>query len=271
MDNGILCPPHSQHLSDSTIGEVILRSNVRRHDQTISARYFRGGTIVGAEAPAQIYSQTDPWSLTGSSARSAFVSTDKRIRTALTTLCVKMPSHTIPPELLEAMVQSEAKVREQRRVTQQRYRKKMDQRTKSLENDTLRLQEEIHRLELQYNCLISQTPTEETPWSVVAEYYRLFRYGSQVPESTKQALYLKEAQIQTNFLHRTMAQTISVNSGFGIDALLQEWRFVPRMAGDLTVQLLRLEYDDRAAMLATVKVFVTITERYAASELLTPR
>ncbi|KAG6954592.1 hypothetical protein JG688_00012271 [Phytophthora aleatoria] len=171
-----------------------------------------------------------------------------------------MPSHTIPPELLEAMVQSEAKVREQRRVTQQRYRKKMDQRTKSLENDTLRLQEETHRLELQYNCLISQTPTEETPWSVVAEYYRLFRYGSQVPESTKQALYLNEAQIQTNFLHRTMAQTISVNSGFGIDALLQEWRFVPPMAGDLTVQLLRLEYDDRAAMLATVKVFVTITE-----------
>ncbi|KAG3002490.1 hypothetical protein PC128_g21488 [Phytophthora cactorum] len=162
MDSGILCPPpHSQHLSDSTIGEVILCSNVRRHDQTISTRYVRGGTIVGAEAPAQLYCQTDPWSLTGSSARSAFELTDKRIRTALTTLCGKIPSHTITPELLEAMVQSEAKVREQRRVTRQRYRKKMDQRTKSLENDTQRLQEEIHRLELQYKCLISQNPSNK--------------------------------------------------------------------------------------------------------------
>ncbi|KUF81555.1 hypothetical protein AM587_10003472 [Phytophthora nicotianae] len=57
-----------------------------------------------------------------------------------------------------------------------------------------------------------------------------------------------------------MATNICVNSGFGIDALLKEWTFVPQKTGSLAVQLVRLEYDDRATMLATVKVLVTITE-----------
>ncbi|ETM00597.1 hypothetical protein F442_02868 [Phytophthora nicotianae P10297] len=160
---------------------------------------------------------------------------------------------------MKALVESEVKLRENRRVNQQRYRIKINQHAESLESDTRRLKQEIRRLEIEYNRPLC-TPTEKTPWSVVAEYYRLFRHGSQVPISREHTFHPREAQIQKTFLHQAMATNICVNSGFGIDALLKEWTFVPQKTGSLAVQLVRLEYDDRATMLATVKVLVTITE-----------
>lgn len=223
-----------------------------RHHAQGTTRYIRGSEA-SADAAGKFYCHVTPRTPTVSSPVSALGLADKRIRMAMTTLCGKIPSHKITPQLLEAIVQSENKLRENRRLTQQRYRKKIDQRAESLEHDRQRLQAEIQRLELHYKCLVFGTSSQETPWSVVAEYYRLFRLGSKISKSPKQP---KEGQVQMSFLHRVMAPDVSVNSGFGIDALVEEWRFIPQT----TVQLLQLTYDGSTTMLASVKLLITFTE-----------
>ncbi|ETP24065.1 hypothetical protein F441_02891, partial [Phytophthora nicotianae CJ01A1] len=88
------------------------------------------------------------------------------------------------PDLVEDLFQLDAKRRTQRRAAQQRYRKMINDRTDTLAVDTQRLKEEIKQLELQHKLLHSRIPSEATPWNVVVEYFRLFRYGCKVPALT---------------------------------------------------------------------------------------
>ncbi|OWY90326.1 hypothetical protein PHMEG_00041592, partial [Phytophthora megakarya] len=112
-------------------------------------------------------------------------------------------------------------------------------------------------------------PTSMTPWIVVSEYFRLFRNGiKETPllNSTSMQTICEQGEIQMNFLNKVMSPDVSVNSGFGVDTLIQEWLSVPLMNQDLTVRLARLEYDEGNMILATVKACTTITEEMLRSE-----
>ncbi|KAF4045567.1 hypothetical protein GN244_ATG02015 [Phytophthora infestans] len=296
MEWDTLYPPRGQHLSDSIVGRAVVRSGVRRLP---SAQFCFEEHETGADAvtATQYNSQwgassnIDVTVISSMSTRShgftktrskttvkQLITSTPNVQSADTPGCQlkdehmklitvngKIPAHKITPDLVEGLFRLDSKRRQQRRATQSRYRKKKSDRAAGLSIDTHRLKEEIKQLELQRNDLISRIPSESTPWGVVVEYYRLFRHGSKVPALTTESHNAmstwcsKEAQIQAHFLYRAMAPDVSVNSGDGVNALLQEWRQLPQTGGDVTVNLVRLEYDERATILATVRVYVTIT------------
>lgn len=71
-----------------------------------------------------------------------------------------------------------------------------------------------------------------TPWNVVAEYFRLFRYGLTVyvPVSKRCRPYdspnVYESRMHREFLEATMAPNVIVDGGQGVEARLERWRFI---------------------------------------------
>ncbi|ETP52077.1 hypothetical protein F442_02863, partial [Phytophthora nicotianae P10297] len=295
MKNSTLYPPNRQQLSDNIVAKVFVRSGIRR---AVTAQFTSNGDGVGTDGKTQLISKgiqsnlgdvmiasvssntlatTKGGSTTtvkqvitstqhaGPTHSSASSPADVQIKMKVVTVNGKIPDREMTPELVEDLFQLDAKRRAQRRAAQQRYRKRICERTDTLAADTQRLKEEIKQLELQHKLLHSRIPSEATPWNVVVEYFRLFRYGCKVPALTTEPhssmapSWLKEAQSQADFLLQAMSPDVSVNSGIGITALLQEWRLLPQTGENLTVHLLHLDYDETAAMLAKVRVCVTIT------------
>ncbi|OWZ02352.1 hypothetical protein PHMEG_00026098 [Phytophthora megakarya] len=170
------------------------------------------------------------------------------------------------PSLLEDVSRSYERQIEELKRNQFRYRQKFRLIAESLERDIQRLREQIQQHELERQLLVSRPPTSTTPWSVVSEYYRLFRNGikgTPLPNSTSNQT---TCDVQMNFLSMVMSPVVSVNSGFGVDTIIQEWLAVPLMHQDLTVRLIRLEYDEGNVILATVKSSTTITEEMLRCE-----
>ncbi|ETN14545.1 hypothetical protein PPTG_07572 [Phytophthora nicotianae INRA-310] len=277
MKNSTLYPPNRQHLSDNIVAKVFVRSGIRR---VVSAQLTSNGDGVDTDGKTQLISKgiqsnlgdvmtasvssnslatTKGGSTTtvkqvitstqhaGPTHSSASSPADVQIKMKVVTVNGKIPELKMTPELVEDLFQLDAKRRTQRRAAQQRYRKMINDRTDTLAVDTQRLKEEITQLELRKKLLHSRIPSEATPWNVVSLI------------NTMAPSWLKEAQSQADFLLQVMSPDVSVNSGIGITALLQEWRLLPQTGENLTVHLLHLDYDETAAMLAKVRVCVTIT------------
>ncbi|OWZ08665.1 hypothetical protein PHMEG_00018749 [Phytophthora megakarya] len=124
---------------------------------------------------------------------------------------------------------------------------------------------------LKYQRIPPRTPTSETPWIIVSEYYRLFRNGCKVSQPIQLASTSKDTihdncHVQMDFLHKVMAPDVRINSGFGVDAIVQEWLAVPEANRNITVRLLQLEYDERSAMMATIQSCIIITEHMLRCE-----
>ncbi|OWZ18121.1 hypothetical protein PHMEG_0007845 [Phytophthora megakarya] len=167
------------------------------------------------------------------------------------------------PDLLVDISRSYARQREGRRRNQQRYRKKFDINIAALEQDVLWLHQQVRQHELEYQLLVSHPPTFVTPWNVISEYYRLFRdgyKGSKTPNSTSKPSTCKQGDAQMDFLHKVMAPNVSINSGFGVEALIEEWLAVQQIHRDITVCLFRLDYDQDTAIVAAIKSYALITE-----------
>ncbi|KAF4139152.1 hypothetical protein GN958_ATG11670 [Phytophthora infestans] len=103
----------------------------------------------------------------------------------------------------------------------------------SLEDDVCRLQEEVKDLELQFHSVAMGIPTEQTVWSVAAEYFRLFRYGFRSPPDVLNAFALK-------FLRLSMAPDVTDGFEYGPDTLLRNWKLFSLCFDDIDVQLGRL-------------------------------
>ncbi|ETI54241.1 hypothetical protein F443_02913 [Phytophthora nicotianae P1569] len=268
MKNSTLYPPNRQHLSDNIVAKVFVRSGIRR---VVSAQFTSNGDGVDTDGKTQLISKgiqsnlgdvmtasvssnslatTKGGSTTtvkqvitstqhaGPTHSSASSPADVQIKMKVVTVNGKIPDRKMTPELVEDLFQLDAKRRAQRRAAQQRYRKRICERTDTLAADTQRLKEEIKQLELQHKLLHSRIPSEATPWNVVSLI------------NTMAPSWLKEVQSQADFLLQVMSPDVSVNSGIGITALLQEWRLLPQTGENLTVHLLHLDYDETAAMLA---------------------
>ncbi|KAG6615955.1 BZIP transcription factor [Phytophthora cinnamomi] len=67
--------------------------------------------------------------------------------------------------------------RERRRLTQIRYRKKLRNHENTLDEEVQTLRADVQRLEVQHQSLSPRIIASATPWSVVTEYFRLFRYA----------------------------------------------------------------------------------------------
>uniref|UniRef100_H3GMT3 Uncharacterized protein n=1 Tax=Phytophthora ramorum TaxID=164328 RepID=H3GMT3_PHYRM len=76
-----------------------------------------------------------------------------------------------------------------------------------------------------------------TVWNVAAEYFRVFRYGVKAPGWDAQV----PVETQRSFLQSTMVPGVASDTGYGVDALIENWGFVTTFHPDIDVQLLCLE------------------------------
>ncbi|OWY97627.1 hypothetical protein PHMEG_00031796 [Phytophthora megakarya] len=63
-----------------------------------------------------------------------------------------------------------------------------------------------------------------------------------------------------------MAPDVSANIGFGVDAMLDDWKLLSRNLDDLHIQLLRLENDEKDNIVAYVRGTATMTESMLRNE-----
>eukprot|EP00644_Phytophthora_capsici_P012866 jgi/Phyca11/540569/estExt2_Genewise1Plus.C_PHYCAscaffold_50221 len=115
--------------------------------------------------------------------------------------------------------------REQCRLNQERYRKKQAERKTCLAIHVNELRDEVPLLEIQHTRMsLSRHPTV---WAVVAEYFHLFRHGTDQSQTRRQAAFLRS----------TMASDVIIGSNEGVDALLEQWCWYSAHFGDLQFQL----------------------------------
>ncbi|RLN26720.1 hypothetical protein BBJ28_00025169 [Nothophytophthora sp. Chile5] len=110
--------------------------------------------------------------------------------------------------------------------------------------------------------------TKQCIWSVVVEYFRLFRYGFLVPlrssDDTDGCLetpsHASDMQEQLAFLHAAMTQDVVLGALHGVDALIEQWHRYSSYFGELHFELKRMETEPSGAMIASATLSVTITE-----------
>uniref|UniRef100_H3GW01 Uncharacterized protein n=1 Tax=Phytophthora ramorum TaxID=164328 RepID=H3GW01_PHYRM len=119
---------------------------------------------------------------------------------------------------------------------------------------------------LQCQTLSSGVPTGTTALSVVAEYFRLFRYGlkgsalmNDPDNSTKVAPNTNVSTVQRDFLHAATSPDVIGETGFGVESLIEDYRRLALYLPDSDTQLVRLDTGPEDSLTATTTVGITIT------------
>ncbi|KAK1935469.1 hypothetical protein P3T76_010694 [Phytophthora citrophthora] len=140
---------------------------------------------------------------------------------------------------LNQALSEQQRLRELRRLRQVRYRKKKDEYTNNLEEQTRNLRKEIEMLERRQRSVSSFT-TKESVWSTVIEFFRLFRYGLIAPNTSAQEDFLLNA----------------VTLDVGLEVLIRSWKWFQ----DVEFELKELKKAGRNSLLASTTTSVMITE-----------
>ncbi|KAG3006153.1 hypothetical protein PC120_g17551 [Phytophthora cactorum] len=255
MEPSLLYPPNSHLLTDdivSTVGSMNTRSSaILDEGDSVS-------TLEQQSLPTYRQATSPPQETIPSIIQGAQLSSNNHGTNAARS----------EPSAAEKTLQH---FREQRRLTQQRYRKRIHSKVISLESDVARLQEELLRIQ----SILHPPPrvaSNTSPWKAVAEFFRLFQNGVEEPVKKDigsitplNALY----DVQKKFLHVIMAPNVILNDGFGVDAVLKCWSFHSRQHERAEIQLLRLEQGPENAVVAYVNNSTTITENMLRNSLLT--
>ncbi|KAG6623255.1 uncharacterized protein IUM83_06263 [Phytophthora cinnamomi] len=253
MDRSALYPPNHQGLSDTVIGAVLLRVRATASASS-DAAYARDASALPSLQES----------------RSQLPSIGSRVHLAVSS---DLSSGPVCPPLLSVQQDQHAAQRsavkdlelrrERNRMHQARHKMKQRQKMLDLESSIQQLREDIQELKLQREVLSVGVMTNTTIWNVAAEYFRLFRYGVQVPESASQhsTMVLRpKAEAQRHFLLATTASSVVSESGYGTDALMENWSFVSRYHPDIDIQLTCLENNAEGFMVGRTLGRLTITE-----------
>ncbi|ETP51938.1 hypothetical protein F442_02991, partial [Phytophthora nicotianae P10297] len=154
-------------------------------------------------------------------------------------------------------------LKQQHRGYMQRYRKKIKDRATTLESDIRQLQERIQRLQEQYQTTSIGVPVCITVWHVVAEYFRLFRFG--LKKSTGEPWTTVEEEqsscvlrAQRDFMYTFMAPNVAGNNGTGVERLLEYYRLLAFYLPDCETRIVRMEIvEDMVFVTTTVQITIT--------------
>ncbi|ETL47664.1 hypothetical protein L916_02604, partial [Phytophthora nicotianae] len=159
-----------------------------------------------------------------------------------------------------------AQRRERNRMHQARHKMKQLKKVEDLETSIRQLREEVQQLKLQREVLSVGVMSNTTVWSVAAEYFRMFRYGvKSLGLSTQNCALVAtsspfQADAQRRFLLSTMMASVTSETGYGVDALMENWSFVTRFHPDIDVQLMSLESKGDGLVMGKTLGRLTITE-----------
>ncbi|EGZ08023.1 hypothetical protein PHYSODRAFT_431150, partial [Phytophthora sojae] len=149
--------------------------------------------------------------------------------------------------------------RKRRRMTQQRYRKKIEDKATTLAKDVGELRDDIKRAKMQLRVLTIYTGMDACRAAV--EYVRLFRYGRNKVQNSRKMMLRGDEDAQWRFLQAVVISNVASNRGFGVDVILEGWELLSSRLGCLEIQLVDLDYEAKTLIIADVKCFATITER----------
>ncbi|KAK1934134.1 bZIP transcription factor 1 [Phytophthora citrophthora] len=158
---------------------------------------------------------------------------------------------------------SKVRRREQCRANQARYRDKQRNAQMQLEKSVAQLHKELETLKRRYRDLSSRERSNQSPWSIIAEVFRLLEISFRSPwrvvgdretqshAETRQTL----AVLETAFAHDAAMGDLR-----GVDALMEQLRLYSQHFGDTQLQLQRVESMAPGVMTARAKLSVTVTE-----------
>ncbi|KAK1940924.1 hypothetical protein P3T76_007631 [Phytophthora citrophthora] len=124
-----------------------------------------------------------------------------------------------------------------------------------MEEDTRQLRVEVRKIEQRRSEIMSCIPTKNNVWSVVSEFFHLFRNG--IPQ-----LDLLTPTVQLDFVRATMAPNVRCGQErCGAEALIDAWCRLSFWFPNVEVKLQRLDKYSDSLLVATITTSLTITER----------
>ncbi|ETO83050.1 hypothetical protein F444_02880 [Phytophthora nicotianae P1976] len=156
--------------------------------------------------------------------------------------------------------------RQRRRRTQQRYRKKVQNKEVCLEDEVAQLQENVKRLEKQRDAISLSIPTKTATLNAVVEFFRLFRNGfhpvASVSDLCQASTSLKNdpAYVQTQFLQAITVHDFLSNAGYSVETALEDWRLISKQLENHSIELERVERGVGNSVVAYMNGVFTATE-----------
>ncbi|EGZ24848.1 hypothetical protein PHYSODRAFT_461339, partial [Phytophthora sojae] len=153
--------------------------------------------------------------------------------------------------------------REQCRTNQARYRNRQRVRQGQLQHKVQQLQEELQGLRLKRQRLRLSEKTNRSPWAIVSEVFRLLETSFRSPwRMTSVDEMMKHAETQQSLilLRKSFAHDVSMGSGSGVDALLEQLRRYALYFSDPQIQLKRVESVVPGVLMASARLSVTVSE-----------
>ncbi|OWZ03712.1 hypothetical protein PHMEG_00024507 [Phytophthora megakarya] len=150
--------------------------------------------------------------------------------------------------------------KERNRMHQARYKKKQNMHMLGMEDTIQLLKDEIRKLQLtrQFKSL---EPANKTSWSVLTEYFRLFRFGVKPSgHVAAENMYPIDPQAQHNFLLKTMAPDVTNGIMGGVDGVMKIWEHESLCFPGLWVDIKCLEDGPDGSIIVTTKHNLTISE-----------
>ncbi|RQM17596.1 hypothetical protein DD237_003135 [Peronospora effusa] len=266
-----LRPPSGQNLSDDIVGGVLQRSKsyrssyVTRDQQTSSSETWNRRCDLPAAVNRE-FSLADRKRKRQES-NDSFSSNPRLLAISSSDLQPLRPEHRFErgeeqQAVITEWVQSHiAHQREIRRLRQIRYRRKKEEYTASLEEGNHQLRKEIEKLQERHRAISAAVPSKKTPWNVVVEYFRFFRFGYQKPTPTRESMKNMQPSAQLTFLQTTMAPDVVFNSGHGVESIMTNWEYFTLWFQDVEIELIGLVKSGMSSFIASITTSFTITER----------
>ncbi|KAL4160794.1 hypothetical protein PRNP1_001356 [Phytophthora ramorum] len=153
--------------------------------------------------------------------------------------------------------------RQQCRTNQARYRAKQRNAHIQLEKSVKQLHQEVDGLKRRYRDLSSRERSNQSPWSIVAEVFRLLENSFRFPWRTANAQEMSHHQNTRQILavlERSFEHDAAMGEVSGTNALMRQLRCYSLYFGDPILKLQRIESVAPSVMTARAKLSMTITE-----------
>ncbi|OWY94168.1 Bzip transcription factor [Phytophthora megakarya] len=172
-------------------------------------------------------------------------------------------SPKLEPKTTPALTEKQAIRREQCRANQARYRNKQINRRRELQQQIQLLEEEIQGLKLKRRSIRFERKTNQSPWTVIGEVFRLIEDGFRSPwrlANMEEMMKHAETRQSLEFLQKSFVHNVAMGELQGVNALMDQWRRYSLYFEDPHIELSRVETVTTNVVTAVATLSATINE-----------
>ncbi|KAL4145850.1 hypothetical protein PRNP1_011726 [Phytophthora ramorum] len=162
-----------------------------------------------------------------------------------------------------SLTEKQAMRREQCRANQTRYRNKQLNRKRQLHQQNQRLEEEIQGLKLKRRSIKFERKSNQSPWTIVGEVFRLLEDGFRSPwrlASVEEMMKYADTRQSLELLQKSFLHDVAMGELRDINALMDQWRRYSLYFEDTHLELTRVEAVTAGVVSAIAVLSVTVTE-----------